>query len=102
MNNKYLICYYIHTLLLKNNVNNPQISVKLNKPVALENKHNKTLQFTVYFPKLGLGFVLLCFVDDLLRGSNLQILCTLDFLAPFLKEMDFTGSSSACVSLPVM
>ena len=45
--------------------------------------------FTVYFPKLGLGFVLLCFVDDILRGSNLQISCTHDFLAPFLKEMDF-------------
>ena len=49
-----------------------------------------TKPFTVYFRKLGLGLVLLWFVDDLLRGSNLQISCTHDFFAPFLKEMDFS------------
>ena len=52
-----------------------------------------TKPFTVYFRKLGLGLVLLWFVDDLLRGSNLQISCTHEFLAPFLKEMDFSPYS---------
>ena len=60
MNNKYLICYYIHTLLLKNNVNNPQISVKLNKLVALENIHNKTLHSIFSQVRIGICFVMFC------------------------------------------
>ena len=88
MNNKYFICYYLHTVLLKKML----IIHKFlwNQVKQLLKKIYITKPFTVYFRKLGLGLVLLWFVDDLLRGSNLQISCTHEFLAPFLKEMDFS------------
>ena len=88
MNNKYFICYYLHTVLLKKML----IIHKFlwNQVKLLLKKIYITKPFTVYFRKLGLGLVLLWFVDDLLRGSNLQISCTHEFLTPFLKEMDFT------------
>ena len=92
MNNKYFICYYLHTVLLKKML----IIHKFlwNQVKQLLKKIYITKPFTVYFRKLGLGLVLLWFVDDLLRGSNLQISCTHEFLAPFLKEMDFIIISS--------